>query len=512
MQILLDGRQVDLPEGATLGDLLPDREREFVVAVIRPATREAARTEHIRFMTTAGEVVVEITPLYTEYFGDGAALREAGPRVLRWSDRYAAAFGPFVSGVKPDRTPHRYGRGDVVLGCAGYDPVKSLLLFCRTDHRADFGAGADGGVIGHVVSGRGVIDHWTQGDEITGIERIVSWADRTTSFVTADPATPLEEGAEVVTRVEISAEGFADGRSDTTTAASVEHLLLSLEAGSFSVGRAASTHIRDETMVPMDVPTDLTRPRHEGAVTVRTAGSSRGAVYIYREEVPSHPAHTLVGQVVHGIELVKLAGKGQRFAISVDPPRFDLVGLSLSDALAIAERRGIEVTLDGEGDDLVVVGQNPGTTLEALAAGAVTLSVLPVEKVVTITLDDEAAPLTCDIFRRATGLKTHFVGSMPVIFAFEDVVLFKPKIKKKINIIPENTPHDLVPAGLLAMTNESRRGVGMVGARASDNSEFGPTSEPFDGTNIIGRVLDMEKLTAFTEGEKVYIREVRKYG
>lgn len=510
MQVLLDGRQRALPERATLGDLLPDHDWGFVVAVIRPATREAARTEHIRVMTTAGEVVVEITPLYSEYFGDGAALRESGPRSLRWSDRYAAAFGPFVSGVKPDRAPHRYTRGDVVLGCAGYDPAKSLFLFCRADHRADFGAGADGGVIGQVVSGRGVIDRWTQGDEITGIERVISWADRTTSFVTIDPATPLEDGAEVVTRVEVRAEGFADGVSDTTTAKSVEHLLLSLEEGSFVVGRAASTHIRDETMAPMDVPMDRKKPRHEGAVTVRTAGGSRGAVYIYREEIPSHPAHTLVGQVVHGIELVKLAGKGQRFGVAVDPPRFDLVGLSLADAMAVAEERGIAVTLNGEGDDLVVVGQNPGTTLEALAAGAVTLSVMPAEMVVSITLDDIAAPMTCDIFRRATGLKTHAVGSMPVLFTFEDVVLFKPTIKKKINIIPENTPHDIVPAGLLAMTNESRRGVGMVGVRASDNSEFGPTSEPFGGTNIIGKVLDIEKLAAFREGEKVYIKEVRK--
>jgi putative methanogenesis marker protein 3 len=509
MHVLLDGKPAEVAAGATLGDLLPDWDGSYVVAVIRPQAMEAAQTGHIRLATTAGEVVIEVTPLFSRYFGDE---KVPCPLPLRWSDRYAAAFGPFPSNISPDRTPHRYGRGDVVLGCAGYDPARSVLLFARADHRADFGAGADGGVVGTVVSGRGVIDRWTQGDAVTAVERVVSWADRSTSFTTADPATPLEEGCEVVTRVGVTAEGYGGDVVGTKTARSVEHLLLSLERGFFSVGRAASTFIRDESMVPMDVSMDLKKPRREGAVTVRAVGGSRGGIYIYREEIPSHPAHTLVGHVAHGIEIVKLAESGQRFRVSVDPPRFDLVGLPLAAARAIAEERGIAIELKGDGDDLIVVGQSPGTTLEALAKGSVLLSVLPAEKVVGITLDDAHAPATCDIFRRATGLKTHAVGSMPVLFTFEDVTLFQPKIKKSVNILPENTPKDVVPAASLAMTNESRRGAGMVGVRATDNSEFGPTSEPFESTNLIGTVLDLEKVARFKEGETVYVREVKRRG
>ncbi|WP_342679752.1 methyl-coenzyme M reductase-associated protein Mmp3 [Methanofollis sp. UBA420] len=509
MHVLLDGRPVEAGAGATLGDLLPDLDGSYVVAVIRPQAMEAAQTGHIRLVTTAGEVVIETTPLFSTYFGNETI---PAPLSLRWSDRYAAAFGPFPSGVSPDRRPHRYARGDVVLGCAGYDPARSVLLFARADHRADFGSGADGGVVGTIVSGRGVIDRWTAGDAVTAVERVVSWADRSTSFTTADPATPLEEGCEVVTRVEVTAEGYGGDVVGTKTARSVEHLVLSLEDGFFSVGRAASTFIRDETMVPMDVSMDLKKPRREGAVTVRAAGGSRGGIYMYREEIPSHPAHTLVGHVAHGIEIVKLAESGQRFRVSVDPPRFDLVGLPLAEARAIAEGRGIGVELKGEGDDLIVVGQAPGTTLEALAKGSVVLSVLQAEKVVGITLDDAHAPATCDIFRRATGLKTHAVGSMPVLFTFEDVTLFQPKIKKSVNILPENVPKDHVPAASLAMTNESRRGAGMVGVRATDNSEFGPTSEPFESTNLIGTVLDLEKVARFKEGETVYVREVKRRG
>jgi UPF0288 family protein (methanogenesis marker protein 3) len=49
-----------------------------------------------------------------------------------------------------------------------------------------------------------------------------------------------------------------------------------------------------------------------------------------------------------------------------------------------------------------------------------------------------------------------------------------------------------------------------VGVRLSANREFGPTSEPFDGTNLFGRVIDTGKLKKVKERENVYIREVRK--
>ncbi|MDK2975443.1 MAG: hypothetical protein PWP08_1814, partial [Methanofollis sp.] len=297
MRVLLDGRQAEVAAGATLGTLLPAWDGKTVVAVIRPAAKQAARTGHIRLATSAGEVMIETTPLFASLFGDEIAALQDGELHLWWSDRYVAAFGPFPSAIVPDRTPHRYARGDVVLGCAGYDPSRSVLLFSRSDHRADFGAAKDGGIVARVVSGRGVIDRWTQGDAVTASERVLSWADRSTSFTTADPATPLEGGTEIVTRVEIAAEGYGEGAVDTRTARSVEHLLLAVEKGSFAVGRAASTFIRDESMIPMEVPAELKRPRQEGAVTVRTTGGSVGGIYIYREEIPAHPAHTLVGQV-----------------------------------------------------------------------------------------------------------------------------------------------------------------------------------------------------------------------
>ena len=145
-----------------------------------------------------------------------------------------------------------------------------------------------------------------------------------------------------------------------------------------------------------------------------------------------------------------------------------------------------------------------------LAERAVKVTTAPFEKVIDITLDDTAAPVSCDAFRRITGLFRHDAGMMPVFFKFDDVVLFKPYIPPGMKLNPENTPKDESPATALAITNDSRNGAGLVGVRLSANREFGPTSEPFEGTNIIGRVIDTEKLKKVREKETVYIREVKQ--
>lgn len=505
IKILLDGERLETGDGARLRDLLPDHDKACCVGIIRPGARESATTGSMRLDTSAGEVVVELNPAGQAIFGS-ASLQF--PLSLHWQDRYAAAFGPFHSSFTPARTASLYERGDVVLGCGGYDPHRSYLIFCRSRHTSDHGAAAGGGVIGKVVSGRGVLDRWSTGDLVNTASPVLNWADTSRSFTTTDPDTVLEDGMEVISHLRITSFGYSGSEVTSTAAAeSIEHFLLALEDAHFVVGRSSSTHIRDDRKAGTEVAYQVKQPRREGAVSVRTAGRSGGSVYIYIQDLPGTPQHTVVGQVTHGLELARLARDGDVLSARVVPSRFDLIGLPLEQAIDTAEQRGIRILGELEGRDLVVVGQEPATTIESLAAGAVELSVVPLEKVIDITLDDDAAPASCDIFRHLTGLHLHDVGRIPFFFNFEDVFLFKPKIPRGVNIIPENTPTDLVPSGALAITNDSRKGSGLVGVRTSENSEFGPTSEPFEGTNIIGKVLDLEKLAALQEKEIVYIRE-----
>jgi putative methanogenesis marker protein 3 len=243
---------------------------------------------------------------------------------------------------------------------------------------------------------------------------------------------------------------------------------------------------------------------------VRSAGKTAGGVYIYRADVPASLVHSVVGQVVQGIELVKLAKEHDIFSVSVEPVRIDLLGLPFSRAQEICTARGVTLVSDKQDAARIIVSQEPGTTLDVLAEKAVKVTTAPLEKVIDIMLDDVAAPLSCDVFRRVTGLIQHDAGMMPVFFKFDDVVLFKPTIPPGLKLIPENMPKDEAAAAALAITNDSRKGTGLVGVRLSANKEFGPTSEPFEGTNIIGRVIDTDKLKKVREKETVYIREVKQ--
>jgi putative methanogenesis marker protein 3 len=505
--VRLDGEKLEIEGEKRVGDVITGRDPRCSIAVIRPASRESARTSSYRISTTRGEITVEPSGKGIDIFGVSLA-SQLFP--LHWHDRYAAAFGPFSSDIIPERAPHLYERGDVILGCGGYDPRRSYLIFSRMRHAADFGAGDAGGVIGRVVSGMGVIDRWNTGDAITRIEQVISWADTSRSFTTTDPDLVLEDGMEIVTRITISAQGYSASTIDSTTSESVEHLLIALREGLFTVNRSGSTHIADLTRSETDVPQELRLPRREGLVTVRTRGKNRGGIYLSTGDIPASPAHTAVGQVTHGIELARLAREGDTLCVNIEPERFDLVGKPLVQAQEIARERGIALSIDSTDGERVVVDQNPATTLEILRARSVDLMTVPFGKVIDISLDDTHAAVSCDIFRRLTGLHTHRVGSLPFFFHFEDVYLFKPSIPKGVKIIPENIPGDTVPALSLAITNDSRRGSGLVGVRTTDNSEFGPTSEPFEGTNIIGRVLEPEKLKDYLEKETVYIREAEK--
>jgi putative methanogenesis marker protein 3 len=506
--IHLNGVRMEVAQGAPLSSILSDHPQGCAVAIIRPATQEQTRTANLAIATTAGDITIEVT-------GQGAAFLESPAIIeslsLHWVDRYAAAFGPFPSGIRPLRKPHLYERGDVILGCGGYEPQRSYLIFSKTRHSADHGADETGGLISRVVSGKGVLDRFTHGDRVIKIEPVISWADTSRSFTTTDRGLVLEDGMQVVTSLEIVAQGYSPDRITTEAAGSVEHLLIALQSGKFTVGRAASTHILDPHLTGADdVEKEVRRPRREGTVTVRNAGKSAGGIYIYRADVPSSPTHNTVGQVVRGIELAKLAKEHDVLVVKVRPARIDLLGRPLATAKEIATATGFALNVDKEDGDRIIVSQEPGTTLDVLNEKSVGVTTAPIDKVIDIELDDSAAPNSCEIFRKFTGLKEHDAGMMPVFFTFDDVVLFKPAIASGAKITPENLPKDEVPAAALAITNDSRKTAGLVGVRLSANKEFGPTSEPFEGTNIIGRVIDTQKLKKVKERETVYIREVKR--
>lgn len=503
--IHFDGTITTVPDGFTIDDLLPDRDRSLCIGILRPVTVSQAETKEFLIKTTAGEVVVETM------FGTRAGEILTGLSGIQsgWHDLQVASFGPFPSSFTPSRKPSRYERGDLALGCGGYDPARSFLVFCKKTHAADHGGPAENGIIAKVISGMGVLDRLSDSDQIISIEPVISFAKSSDARTTTDGSVVLEEGMHIITHIRVQAEGKTPDGYDPKTAVSVDRMLLALLNRVFIVDKRLSTHIRCDVLTGTDVPCEACSGRREGTVLMRTSGKNRGSLYIYTQDLPRSLAHTVVGHVVHGIELCKIAQEGDRLSIQIEPSQVDLIGLPLAMARERAEALHLTLTPDVDSPDRVVIKQKPATTLEVLAQGLVEVETIPDKQVISITLDDVNAPRTCKIFREFSGLKYHAVGRLPMLFSFDEVTLFKAKIPKTTNVIPENTPVSSVEAGVLAMTNDSCKGVGIVGVRSVPSSEFGPTSEPFSGTNIIGTVIDMEKIAGLEEGEVVFFREVR---
>lgn len=507
ISILLDGVRKEVMDGTRLRDILKDHDPDLVVAIIRPGKTDTTVSRSYLIRTSSGEVVIEVDAKNQDLFQSDTLLCP-----LHWRDQRSIHFGPFPSLIKPIRKESRYERGDVVIGCGGYDPQRSYLVIASRSHIADHGAQEGGGIVGTVVSGLGVLDRLKEGDAITSVEPVITFSDSTESYTTTDPDLLLLTGMHIISYMRIEAQGYYEGRYTTEAAKSVEHLLLGCKQKEFWTALSSSTHIRDDALAGTDVSGELIRPRHEGTVTIRTSGKNSGSIYLYTSDLPRSLVHTTVGQIVHGSELARIVRADEKFRVHVIPERFDIVGSSLADAKETAANRNISFSSDSTEERRVVIRQIPETTMEILSLGSVSVETISLENVIDITLDDSNAYKSCKAFREVTGLKFHNIGSLPHIFSFEDVHLFKADIPQKFRINAENIPEEgtEVPAGTLAMTNDSRKMVGMVGIRTESNDEFGPTSEPFSGTNIIGTVNNLDIVQKIKEGEIVYFREAGK--
>ncbi len=149
--------------------------------------------------------------------------------------------------------------------------------------------------------------------------------------------------------------------------------------------------------------------------------------------------------------------------------------------------------------------------MEIVSSGQVKLTGVPRSNLIEIELYDDVAPNTSEYFRKASGLKEHHVGALPIYFKYEETMLFKGKPVAVGELIPENKPEEgsVVKGGEIAMTNMASKQMGLAGIRFSDNDKFGPTGEKYASTNITGRIINIDKLRNLKEKDMVYFIEVR---
>jgi putative methanogenesis marker protein 3 len=160
-------------------------------------------------------------------------------------------------------------------------------------------------------------------------------------------------------------------------------------------------------------------------------------------------------------------------------------------------------------DDAFIVAQKPEFTLNIIKNGSVTTNGINKEELTLIDVFDNDAPRSSWYFKKITGLIEKPVGALKVYFAFPGmkVTMFEGDSKESKGLIPENTPDGFVEAGEIGITNMSRKNVGLIGIRFENNNEFGPTGEPFESTNIVGKIkTDLKIFENLEEGNLLYIQ------
>ena len=506
MRVFVDGREIELSPGAKLADAL-SRCSAFpapgaIVGVVKGRGEKSSQTNSYWLHTTKGKLRIELLDNDLQKIWHESIDMISGCAV-RWASADGLAFGPFSSQISFSRDAREYGRWEVVLGAAGFDRENTQIIFVRRRHTAAYGTPKDGGVLGHIVGGKNTLDRLQAGDRIERIEPIVEWQDITEKQATHDLSTPLEDGMEIFTKVE--------ARLLEDSPIGAEFFLAVTRDGILKVDSVSSSYVSSDLLIKEPVIFEHREPRLEGAVTVRTSGRGLGRIFVYKQDRTSNPSHSIVARITSGMDMIKLAGPGQSITIKVTPERIMLMGSSLKDAVTQMKSQGIATEVSGyQGEDAVVVKQEPAETMAILKGNSVLLHSVPSGRLVAVKLYSDLAPKTLDYFRHVTGLKEKPVGPLPVYFVYENTLLFKPEIDAVSykELLPENKPTGPVPAGSIAVSNQVSKKIGMVGIKTAEDRRYGPSGEKFEATNIIGRVLEPEKLKNVAEGETIFIKEV----
>ncbi len=501
MYVELNGVNVELPQGVTtLRDVIESTRTEYheglVVGIVKG--RRSQKLEIVKeyaIQTSKGEIKIEINDdtklLWFENYE-----KFIGSKV-HWSQPLVASIGPVVTNLSVDRNEREYQRWDVVYSLGGFDNSNTYLSFVKRRHIASYGTHA---AVGKTTAGKNVLEKLENGDVIQKIEPIEQWELVTDKFTTSDLDLKLDNGMEIYTYVKVELSRDASE--------GVEHFLALVKDGYFRVDATTNSYALSSRLKGRSCPFEIRDVRSEGSVTIRTAGSSFGNVYIYKKDASSNPNHSVVGYVSEGLEFVKLASAGQQLKVVTDPVRIMFLGKKYDAVEQEMKKFDLEVEKIGyAGDDAIIVSQIPLNTVDILKSKKVLTSAIPGNDLVKVELFDVTAPKTVSYFRTVTGLRDNPVGSLGVYVTYGKTIIFRSQTQEKFELVPENLPVEIVKNGEIGVTNQAAKHAGLVGVRLEDNNRYGPTGEKFSGTNIIGRVIEPRALKDIKEGSMIYVYE-----
>lgn len=503
LSIEINGEKLEIKDGASLKDAIDLAKAFYIpgatVGIIKTGAAKEQATSEYKIITNKGEFRIELS-------GDSTLWNKSNHSLIdknaHWETANSIAFGPVETDIIPQRIEQKYNRFDVFFGTGGYDAKNTYLMFAKNKHISDYGSPKDA-VFAKIISGKNIIANLKQGDTILKIEPVIQWETLLDKISTSDVNVKLEDGMKIFTYFKV------DLVNESPEGA--EHFLALIRKKVFIVDTFSHSFISDDALKGEGCQYEHWDARSEGAIAVRTDGLGNGRVYIYKEDRTSSAVHSVVGHISAGIELIKTADAGSKLCVLSNPERVMILGMSFKDAEKMLAERGLKLEKSGyTGDDAIIVEQDPDTTIEIIGAGAVTGLGVKSDKIINVSFYDDLAPITLDFFRHSLRLKDRPLGPLPVIYTYENTYLFKSEKEaeayKEIN--PENVPRTKVKAGEIGVTNQAAKRYGMVGVKLTDDEKYGPTGEKFECTNIIGKVIEPERLKGIKVGDIIYIREV----
>jgi putative methanogenesis marker protein 3 len=503
ISIEINGQKLEVNGDASLRDVIERSSAFYIpdttIGILKAGTKKEEATPEYKVTTTKGEFRIEL-------LGDSTLWNKFNHIFINinahWETRNSIAFGPVETDVVPHRAEQKYNRYDVFFGTGGYDAKNTYLMFAKEKHISDYGSPKDA-VIAKVISGRSIIAKLKQGDALLKIEPVIKWETLLDKITTADTNIKLEDGMKIFTYFKVDLVNEAPEGA--------EHFLALIRTKTFNVDTFSNSFISDDALTGEGCPYEHWDARSEGAVVCRTDGLGNGRVYIYKEDRTSSAVHSVVGHVSQGIELIRIVPMGSRLAVLSNPERVMILGMSFADAEKLLSARGLKLEKRGyTGEDALIVEQEPDNTIGIIRAGGVTALGVKSDKIINVRFYDDLAPKTLDFFRHSLRLKDRPLGPLPVFYTYENTYLFRSEKEaeayKEIN--PENIPKTKVNAGEIGVTNQAAKRYGMIGVKLVDDPKYGPTGEKFESTNIIGKVLEPQRLRGINAGEIIYIREV----
>jgi putative methanogenesis marker protein 3 len=510
MLIKINGEEIDVADASTIQDVIDETNAPYtpgsVICLIKGKKELEKNISKYKIKTNQGSIIIQLdeseeakplVDVWKDQYEDFIDLD------IRWSTPTEVAIGPIVTDLEPTPDEFKYYEGDVVLSLSSFSNESTHLILLKENTTNVYSVPPyNKGIFARIIGGKKTLEKLTDDDRVIGIEPIIERSTTTDSASVSDLSTVLEEGNELYTYISFEI--------DEDSPVCVEHLFSLVKDGRIKVSYDSESFIGFYNLAGIDKPKEHTTLRNRGTITVRNTGVGVGKLFIYRENRVLTPNHTTVGKIIKGMEIIDIAKENDFITVKAEQQRLMLLNKTQSEATEMLSAAGIEHIIDGIiDDDAIVVEQIPKHTIDILKEGSVITKSVKKEDICTIKFV-ENAPRSVRYFKFLSGLLENPVGQIKVHFAVPGmhIVIFEGDNKLAKGLIPENNPVEKVIRGQIGITNMASKSAGLIGIRFEDNSEFGPTAESFEATNIIGDITsDYDRIENLKEGVVVYVTE-----